>query len=76
MKITASLGNPFLIFLYSMAILLVGCAIGIHWRATPGVAFCMAVIGALLMVIHDMAMGVLWFTVAAKMVGRTRQDRP
>lgn len=61
MKLYASLGNPFLIFLYSLAILLFGCAVGLHWKATPGGALCLAGLGALLMVIHDMAMGVLWF---------------
>jgi len=66
MKIHATLGNPFLIFLYSLAILVLGCAIGIHWKAASGTAFCLAVLGALLMVIHDLAMGVLWFWVVSR----------
>lgn len=74
-KMTVSLGNPFLILLWSLAMLLLGCAIGLYWRATPGMAFCVAALGAVLMVIHDMAMGVLWFTVSAKLFAQARQDR-
>lgn len=66
------LGNPFLIFVYSVAILLLGCAIGLHWKATPAMALCLAVIGALLMVIHDLVTGILWFSVTAKMLGKTQ----
>lgn len=53
MKMTASLGNPVLIFLYSLAILLLGCAIGLHWKGASGTACWLAALGALLMVIHD-----------------------
>jgi multisubunit Na+/H+ antiporter MnhB subunit len=74
MKITASLGNPFLIFIYSLAILLLGCAIGLHWKASPGLALCLSAPGALLMVIHDMAMGVLWFWITARMFAKARQS--
>lgn len=75
MKMTASLGNPFLIFLYSVAILLLGCAIGLHWKGTPGTACWMAALRALLMVVHAMAMGVLWFWAAATMFAKTQQRR-
>lgn len=68
------LGNPLLIFVYSLSILLLGCAIGLYWKAAPGMALCLALIGALLMVIHDLVTGILWFSVTAKMVGKT-QDR-
>lgn len=74
-KISVTLANPFLIFLWSLAILLLGCAIGLHWKGTPGTALCVAAIGAVLMVIHDMAMGVLWFVVTAKMVGKVQRRR-
>lgn len=60
-KLSVSLGNPFLILIYSLGLLLLGCAIGLYWKATPGTAFCVAALGAILMVIHDMAMGVMWF---------------
>ena len=66
MQMSVTLGNPILLFLYSLAILLFGCAIGLHWEATPGVASCLAALGALLMVIHDLATGAVWFWVIAK----------
>lgn len=66
MKMTATLGNPFLVFLYSLAILMFGCAIGVHWKATPCLAFCMTTIGAVLMVIHDLATGILGFWITAR----------
>jgi multisubunit Na+/H+ antiporter MnhB subunit len=69
-KMTVTLGNPLLIFVWSLAMLMLGCAIGIYWKATPGMAFCLVALGAVLMVIHDMAMGLLWFAVTAKMVAR------
>ena len=75
MKMTATLGNPLLIFLYSLAILLLGCAIGVHLKATPGTACWVAALGALLMVVHDMAMGVFWFWAAATMFAKTQQGR-
>jgi len=75
-KLTVSLGNPFLILIYSLGLLLLGCAIGLHWKATPGLAFGIAALGAVLMVIHDMAMGVLWFWVTAKMFSKAQRGKP
>lgn len=57
MQMSVTLGNAFLIFLYSLAILLFGCAIALHCEATPGMVLCLATLGALLMVIHDLAIG-------------------
>jgi hypothetical protein len=75
MKMTASLGNPFLIFLYSLAILLLGCTISLFWKATPPVALCVAGLAAALMVIHDLAMGVPWFRVTARIFAKTQRGR-
>lgn len=74
-KITVSLGNPILIFLWSLALLLLGCAIGLHWKSTPDTAYWLATLGGLLMVIHDLAMGILWFAVTTKLIGKSRQGR-
>lgn len=60
------LGNPVLIFIHSLVLLLFGCAIGIHWNSKPGTAVWIAVCGALLMVIHDLLEGIIWFGIAAK----------
>lgn len=75
-KLTVSLGNPFLIFVWSMAMLSLGCAIGIHWHATPGIAFCAAAVGAIFMVLHDLGMGLLWFSVSAKMFSKAQKAKP
>lgn len=74
-KISVSLGNPFLIFVWSFAMLLLGSAIGLYWKTMPGTAFCVAALGAVLMVVHDMAMGLLWFAVTTKLVAKTRQGK-
>jgi hypothetical protein len=38
MKMEIRFGNPVLIFLYSSALLLFGCAIGMYWLKTPLIA--------------------------------------
>lgn len=60
------LGNPALIFIYNLVLLLFGCAIGIHWNSKPGTAVLVAICGALLMVIHDLLEGFILFGIAAK----------
>ena len=67
MKLQARLGHPVLIFIYTLAILLVGCAIGAHWKRLSGNALWLVVGGAILMVIHDMATGIVWFWITAKL---------
>ena len=59
------LANPVLVFISSIALLLFGCAIGIHWRKTPSVAVWIAVCGALLMVVHDLLAALVWFGITA-----------
>ena len=76
MQMSVTLGNPFLMFLYSLATLLLGCAIGLHWEAAPGMALCLATLGALLMVIHDLATGAVRFWIIAKTVSNTHHDTP
>jgi len=53
-NIRISLGNPVLIFVYSVALLLIGCAIGMHWYQSRASAIWIAVAAAALMVVHDM----------------------
>jgi hypothetical protein len=65
MKMHATLGNPILIMVYSMALLLIGCAIG-RWAHPPATALWLAIAGGVLMAIHDTAMGVLWFWLTAR----------
>lgn len=53
-NIHMKLGNPFLIAIYSLALLLIGAAIGARWGSNPHVAVWLVVLGAALMVAHDM----------------------
>ena len=64
MKIT--FGNPILIFVYSLALLLFGDAVGIFWRTEPVTAFSIALLGASFMVIHDTFMTLIWIWIAAR----------
>jgi hypothetical protein len=52
MSLEMRLGKPILIFLYSLALLLFGWAIGIHWHTIPAVAVGLALSEAALMVLH------------------------
>ena len=63
---TVSIANPALIFVYSLVLLMVGCAIGIHWSRSPGTAVWITICAALLMVIHDLLEGLIWFGITAK----------
>jgi hypothetical protein len=72
MKLEMTLGNPILIFIYGLALLLFGCAIGIHWHATPAVAVGLALLGAALMVLHEMFTAILWFWITAACVRRVQ----
>lgn len=74
-KLTVSLGNPFLILLYSLALLSLGCTLGLHWRTTPCVAWFLTAITALLVVAHDMAMGMLWVMVTARLFKAEQNGR-
>jgi hypothetical protein len=66
MQMRMQLANPALIFIYSAVLLLVGVAIGLHWRASPCLSVWIAICAALLMVIHDLLEGLIWFGIAAK----------
>ncbi len=77
MKMNVTLGNPFLIAIYSAALLLIGCAIG-RWAHTPATALWLAIAGGVLMAVHDTVTGVLWFWLAARWVHSAierRKDR-
>jgi len=65
MRMQVRFGNPILIFIYSLALLLIGCAIGSWWPKTPLVALGIALAGGVLMIIHDLLMTFLWFSATA-----------
>ena len=54
MNMSATLGNPVLIIIYSAALLLIGTAIGMHWAHTFAAALRLAIVGCVLMAVHDM----------------------
>jgi hypothetical protein len=68
MKMHVTLGNPFLIAIYSASLLLIGCAVGMHWAHTPATALWLAIAGGVLMAVHDTATGFLWFWLTARWV--------
>jgi hypothetical protein len=74
MQMRVQLANPALIFIYSFVLLLFGCAIGMHWNKSPGVAVWIAICAALLMVIHDLLEGFIWFGIAAKWAQAVKQS--
>jgi hypothetical protein len=53
-KIEMQLSNPLTLGAYSLALLSIGAGIGAHWGHYPHVAVWMVVLGAVLMVAHDM----------------------
>ena len=63
-NIRISLGHPVLIFVYSMALLLIGCAIGMHWYQSRASAIWIAVAATALMVMHDMLTGLIFATLS------------
>ena len=60
------LGHPVLILLYSLALLLLGSAIGMHWHNSLWSAFKVALLGAMLMMIHDWMTAAVMFWITAQ----------
>ena len=74
MKMSVTLGNPILIFLYSLALLVSGGAIGIRWGASwHSMRF--AVLGAILMIVHDWMAEFVWSCKTAKLLGAIHNER-
>jgi multisubunit Na+/H+ antiporter MnhB subunit len=73
MRTQMQLANPALIFIYSLVLLLYGCAIGMHWSNSPGIAVWIAVYAALVMVIHDLVAGFIWMGITVKWTQAVRK---
>jgi len=73
MKMT--LGNPFLIGIYSAALLSIGAAIDARWGHSAHAAIWMVLIGAGLMVVHDMLTGLIFFFASIAWASRNRYPR-
>jgi len=74
-NIRLRLGNPFLIAIYSLALLLIGAAIGARWGCNPHLAAWLVVLGAALMVAHDMLSYSIIFFVSTAWALRASRKR-
>jgi hypothetical protein len=68
------LGHPVLIFIHSLALLLIGCAIGMHWHQSHSVAIWIAFSGAVLIVINEMISGFWWMSLTAWWIRKHRHS--
>ena len=68
MKMQATLGHPILIALYSAALLLIGCGLGVRFNHSLPTALWLCVAGGVVMAAHDLATGFLWFWLTATWV--------
>jgi hypothetical protein len=67
-EMTVQPGHPVLILLHSLALLLIGVAIGMHWHRSRSAAIWIAVSGAVLVVINEMVSGFWWVSLTARWI--------
>jgi hypothetical protein len=68
MKMQATLGHPILITLYSAALLLIGCGVGVRFYHSLPTALWICGAGSILVAVHDLATGFVWFWLTGKWV--------
>jgi hypothetical protein len=68
MKMQVTLGHPILIALYSAALLLIGCGVGVHLNHTLPTALWLCFAGGIFMAAHDLVLGFVWFWLTARWV--------
>jgi dTDP-4-dehydrorhamnose 3,5-epimerase-like enzyme len=73
-EMTVRLGHPVVIFIHSVALLLIGCAIGMHWHQSHSAAIWIAVSGAVLVVINEMISCFWWVSLTAWWIRRHRHS--
>jgi hypothetical protein len=73
--VSISLGHPVLIFVYSLVLLLIGCAIGMHWHQSRACAIWIVVAAASLMVVHDMFTGLIFASVTISRLRRQERSQ-
>jgi hypothetical protein len=71
-EMTVRLGHPVLIFIHSLALLLIGVAIGMLWHQSRSAAIWIAVSGALLIVINEMITGFIWLFFTALWIHKNK----
>ena len=67
------LGHPVVIFIHSLALLLIGVAIGMHWQQSHPTAIWIALCGALLTVINEMISGFFWLSIASFWIRKNKR---
>jgi hypothetical protein len=72
-EMTIRLGHPIVILIHSLALLLIGVAIGMHWHQSHSTAIWIALCGALLTVINEMISGFFWLSVTAFWIHKNRR---
>ena len=68
MKMQVTLGHPILITIYSVALLLIGCGVGVHLHHALPTALWLCVAASVLVAAHDLATGFVWFWLTARWV--------
>lgn len=68
------LGHPVLIFIHSVSLLMIGCAIGMHWHQSRSAAFWIAISGAVLTVIYESISGFIWCCFTASLIYKNRRS--
>jgi hypothetical protein len=68
MKMQATLANPILVTLYSAALLLIGCGVGVRFHRSLPTALWICGAASILTAIHDLTTGLVWFWLTAKWV--------
>lgn len=71
MQFTVSFANPFMMTAYTGAALAIGWAIGAHWGHTM-TAVWMMIVAAVLMYLHDVAIGIVLAMAIARATSSSR----
>lgn len=74
-RLRFQVGNPLLIFIWSLSMLLIGGTIGAHWHSSRTVAFFIAVSGAVLAAIHDLCQAFFVCALTAWWIGTRHAGR-
>jgi hypothetical protein len=72
MKVTIRFGNPFLVTIYTVAMLMIGWAIGAHWGHTL-TAGRMLFFATILLVMHDVTIAILSAIAATQIASSAKQ---
>jgi hypothetical protein len=71
LNITVRFGNPFLVTIYTAALLMIGWAIGAYWGHTLAAGW-MLLFATILLLLHDAAVAILLALAAAKIASYGR----